>query len=380
MNFQAEYFRELYEKSYKDALNANYVQNFALAQKKFLEAAQYLGKLASMDANNKEVYVQRAETMKRIAAALQGKIDQQARSAQEQAKPQPKRKREDEFPNFQNTQDFEDSPSTPDEDMSAYYTFYSAGDLVDGFDKVIGLEEAKEAVTEYVINPIRYADAYSYNFLSSKCILLEGPPGTGKTTFAKAVAKEIEQPFVLVNVAAMVNCYVGETGKTIDKVFASLRKYVEENDCGITVFFDEFDEIAKSRGGDDKASQTAVPALLRNLDGVKENKNFLILANTNCKESLDSGILSRFRRKIYIPLPDKAMRIQFFQNKLSQLEKEYFDLLHLEELADASEGLSGRTIAQVCDDFLHFVGGVKAGIRTCSDFNEALLDIIRKQK
>ncbi|MBR2337159.1 MAG: ATP-binding protein [Clostridia bacterium] len=376
MNYQVEYYRNLYEKCYKEGLQANDRQNFALAYKKLSESAQYLRKLASVDLANKEIYTARADKIQRIATALQTK-------ANEQAQPCPANQRVDSPYNGYSPSQAVGSDTSggfADEDMSAYYTFYSAGDLVDGFDKVIGLEEAKEAITEYVINPIRYADAYSYNFLSSKCILLEGPPGTGKTTFAKAVAKEIEQPFALVNVAAMVNCYVGETGKTIDKVFASLRRYVEEHNCGITVFFDEFDEIAKSRGGDDKASQTAVPALLRNLDGVKENKNFLILANTNCKESLDAGILSRFRRKIYIPLPDKNMRVQFFKSKLSQLEANFFERLDFEQLADASDGLSGRAIAQICDDFLHFIGGVKAGIRSCEDFNQALLDIIIKQK
>ena len=159
-------------------------------------------------------------------------------------------------------------------------------------------------------------------------------------------------------------------------MFNSLRDYVERNNCGLTVFFDEFDEIAKSRGGDDKASQTAVPALLRNLDGVKENKNFLILANTNCRDSLDAGILSRFRRKIFIPLPDANMRKQFFTNKLKQLEPEYFEQLDMEQLAEASEGLSGRTITQICDDYLHFIGGVKAGLRSCDDFNAALIKIL----
>lgn len=266
------------------------------------------------------------------------------------------------------------------DDMSSFYTFFRAEDLVDGFDKVIGLTEAKEAVTEYIINPIRYPEAYNYRFMSSKCILLEGPPGTGKTTFAKAVAKEIEQPFALVNVASLVNCYVGETGKTIDRVFDSLRAYVQKNDCGITVFFDEFDEIAKSRSGDDKASQTAVPALLRNLDGVKENKNFLIIANTNCREMLDAGILSRFRKRIYIPLPDFGMRVRFFRDKLAQLEDEYYSALDFERLAEASDGMSGRTITQICDDFLYFIGGVKAGIRSCSDYNNVMLDYIANAK
>lgn len=372
MNYKADYYRELYEKSYKEGMRANDQQNYPLAHKKFSDAAVFLRKLAVHDPANQATHNSRAEKIERIAAALQSKVPPVVQQPPQNNPVQP----------GYGTGSVQ-SPGTAmqptaDEDMSAYYTFYEAGDLVDGFDKVIGLEEAKEAVTEYVINPIRYPDAYSYQFLSSKCILLEGPPGTGKTTFAKAVAKEIKQPFALVNVAAMVNCYVGETGKTIDKVFNALRRYVDEHNCGLTVFFDEFDEIAKSREGDDKASQTAVPALLRNLDGVKENKNFLILANTNCKDSLDAGILSRFRRKIYIPLPDKNMRTHFFKNKLSQLEPEFFEKLDLEQLADESDGLSGRTIAQVCDDFLHFVGSVKAGIRICPDFNQALIDIIRK--
>ena len=372
MNFQTDYIRNMYEKAYQEAIMATDRQNYALAIKKFTESASYLKKLASIDPINRETYLGRAEKMQNICMALQEKL------------PPPPPPQPTQYPGRgPSAGEFGQSSSSalPDvsgEDMSSYYTFYTAGELVSGFDKVIGLEEAKEAITEYVINPIRYPDAYSYSFLDSKCILLEGPPGTGKTTFAKAVAKEIEQPFALVNVASLVNCYVGETGKIIDKVFNSLRRYVEENNCGITVFFDEFDEIAKSRGGDDKSSQTAVPALLRNLDGVQQNKNFLILANTNCKEMLDAGILSRFRRKIYIPLPDKSMRIRFFSDKLGQLEPQYSQQLNFEIFADESEGLSGRAITQICDDFLHFMGGVKAGLRTCDDFNEAMVNIIHK--
>ena len=70
------------------------------------------------------------------------------------------------------------------------------------------------------------------------------------------------------------------------------------------------------------------------------------------------------------------MRKRFFMNKLKQLEPQYFDQLDLDALAAASEGLSGRTITQICDDYLHFVGGVKAGLRQCDDFNEALIRIL----
>ena len=263
--------------------------------------------------------------------------------------------------------------------MSQYFTFFSAEDLKEGFEGVIGLEEAKEAVTEYVINPIKYPQHYNYSFADNKAVLLVGPPGTGKTTFAKAVAKEINQPFALINVAQLVNCYVGETGKNIDKVFAALRDYSERNNCGLTVFFDELDEIAKKRGGDDKASSSAVPALLRNMDGVKQNKNFLILANTNCMEMLDDGILDRFRKRIHIPLPDKNMRLAFFRGKLSELEAEYVNQLDIEGFAEMSEGLSGRTITYICDDFKYYVGGVKAGIKDGSDLNSIIYAAINQR-
>ena len=369
----------MYEKAYKDAIRANDSQNFPLAIKKFAESAQYLKRLASMDPTNRDTYLQRADKMVNIAKALQAKYPQGA----PQQPYQSYQTAGAQTPGSSFDSSSSMSSGTPDmsgDEMSSYYTFYSANELTGGFDKVIGLDEAKEAVTEYVINPIRYPEAYNYSFLDSKCILLEGPPGTGKTTFAKAVAKEIKQPFALVNVASLVNCYVGETGKIIDKVFNSIRSFVEENNCGITIFFDEFDEIAQSRGGDDKSSQTAVPALLRNLDGVKQNKNFLIIANTNCVEMLDAGILSRFRKRIFIPLPDKDMRMRFFKDKLAQLEPQYFEQLNVEQLADLSDGMSGRAIAQICDDFLHFVGGVKAGLRSCDNFNDALVNIINKAK
>ena len=367
MNYMIDQYRGMYEKAYQEAVKANEVGNLPLAYKKMTDAALFLRKLASLDQQNKDTYNARADKISRIAAAIQSKMA----SSPPASAP------------IGGTAGPGSSVSTvgeelDGEDMSSFYTFFHADDLTGGFDKVIGLEEAKEAVTEYVINPIRYPEAYNYDFLDNKCILLEGPPGTGKTTFAKAVAKEIQQPFALVNVASLVNCYIGETAKTIDKVFNSLRAYAERNNCGVTVFFDEFDEIAKKRDGDDKASQTAVPALLRNLDGVKGNKNFLIIANTNCQDMLDAGIKDRFRRRIHIPLPDANMREIFFKDKLSQLEPEYFSKLDFASLAAESEGLSGRAISQICDDFLRFVSSIKAGLRTCDNYNDALINIIHR--
>ena len=105
----------------------------------------------------------------------------------------------------------------------------------------------------------------------------------------------------------------------------------------------------------------------------------MIIANTNCVDLLDAGILSRFRRRIFIPLPDKSMRKKFFEMKLGQLEPEYFEKLDLNTIAETSEGLSGRAISQVCDDFLHVIGGIKAGIRVSSDLNAEMMRFIKAQ-
>ena len=361
MALSDEYLYGNFKTNYDEALKAKQCGNLGAAKKKFEQAAFFLEQLSKRKSGTEaaELY-NRAKRIKAIADAI---------TVASPAKPAAAK------PSYTPAQ--ADAPASETdgdgtEGMEEYFTFYKADELGQGFKDVIGLDSAKESVTEYVINPVRYAEHYNYKFNDNKAILLEGPPGTGKTTFAKAVAKEINQPFVLVNVAALVNCYVGETAKNIDKVFVALRTYAEKHQCGLTVFFDEFDEIAKQRGGDDKASASAVPALLRNLDGIKQNKSFLILANTNCMELLDAGILDRFRKRIHIPLPDRNMRLSFFNTKLSELEAEYKEKLDFEHLADISEGLSGRTITYICDDFKYYVSGVKAGIKDGSDLNAVI--------
>lgn len=380
MGYSDEYFYSMFKKCYETAMNAKAVGNLAVAKRNFADAAAYLLKFAqNSKASNKDEMLAQASRLKKISDMIQVPVPVSkpggARSASNGAASGGYG-----FGAYGNSESGRAEEGVGDgDDMQQYFTFYCADDLKEGFESVIGLEEAKNAVTEYVINPIKYPQHYNYSFADNKAVLLEGPPGTGKTTFAKAVAKELKQPFALVNVAMLVNCYVGETGKNIDKVFAALRDYTEKNNCGLTVFFDELDEIAKKRGGDDKASASAVPALLRNMDGVKQNKNFLILANTNCMEMLDDGILDRFRKRIHIPLPDKKMRLAFFKSKLSELEDVYREALDIEGFAEASEGLSGRTITYICDDFKYYVGGVKAGIKDGSDLNSVIYSAIEQR-
>ncbi len=374
MSYMTEQYRALFDKAYNEGLNANKYNNLPLAHRKLTEAMQYARKLAKTDPSQSEYYTVRADKIEKVLAAMQQALAKQQKPVHS--------------PTFEGGAytpggSYGSGAASPDsaieDDDEGFYTFYGVDSLKVGFDDVIGLDEAKDAVTEYVINPIKHRDSYNYNFLGNKCILLEGPPGTGKTTFAKAVAKELGQPFAMINTAALVNAYVGKTAQNIDKVFNALREYVKVNNCGLTIFFDEFDEVAKSRDGDDKTSLAAVPALLRNLDGMQDNSRFLIMANTNCKDMLDRGIQDRFRRKIHIPLPDLETRKKLFRDKLGRvLEPEYFNQLDFDALAKASEGRSGRSITQVCDDFLYLMGAVKAGLKTCDNFTEALLQILER--
>ena len=374
MDYTLEYLNNMFKKAYEEAIFAKDHGNMELAKKRFYDAANILSKLAE-----KSPLAKRDEIMARSIRlkAIADSIDLSKTYAQ---------KNNNTYNNNSSSSsggyygDTGSESGDPAEGLEGFVEFYAADELNEGFDGVIGLEDAKEAVTEYVINPIKYQEAYNYKFASNKAILLEGPPGTGKTTFAKAVAKEINQPFALVNVANLVNAYIGETAKNIDKVFVALREYTEKNNCSITIFLDELDEIAKKRTSDDKTSASAVPALLRNMDGVKENKHFLILANTNFVDMLDDAILDRFRKIIHIPLPDARMRKVFFQNKLKEVEPEFMEQLDLDMLAEESEGLSGRKITYICDDFKYYLGAFKAGNKQDGDLNAELVRLINKAR
>lgn len=379
MNFSAEYLTDGFRKNYKEALAAKERGDLVRAKDKFRLAADYLEKLAAISEGEKrEENLRNAARLRAVAEAIHvdncRNIYEDGVGASAVYSPET-----DGSPAHIYPIDIEDRGEALPAGMEQYFTFYRPNDLC-GFDNVIGLEDAKAAVKEYVIDPILYPQAYNYSFLDNKAILLEGPPGTGKTTFAKAVAHEIHQPFALVNVAALVNCYIGETGKNIDKVFAFLRSYAEKHECGITVFFDELDEIAKRRGGEDKASEAAVPALLRNLDGVKGNKAFLILANTNRKDVLDPAIAERFRKLIFIPLPDEKTRRKLFESKLSDVEPQFFEELGLAHAAEISEGLSGRDITFLCDDLKYYLAKIKAGLIERAGIAEHLVRLIEERK
>lgn len=378
-NFSQSYLYNGFNSNYKEGIAALDRGRNVEAKDKLFKAAEFLEKLSIVNPASRDEYLLRAKRIKDIAAAIEiapPKAQQPAASAGWQGAYGSQSAYGSQGASYGAQAEQEQDDMS---DMAQYFSFYTVDKLGGGFDDIIGLESAKAAINEYIILPHKYPEAYSYSFLDGTSILLEGPPGTGKTTFAKAVAKEINQPFALINVASLVNCYVGETGKNIDKVFQYLRDYADRNDTGITIFMDELDEIAKKRGSDDKSSEAAVPALLRNLDGMKGNKNFLIIANTNRKDMLDAAILERFRKQLYIPLPDADMRKRLFEIKLKEVEPSFLIELDMNRAAEISEGLSGRDITFISDDFKYFLSRIKAGIEQDPNIEAKLEQLITER-
>jgi len=170
------------------------------------------------------------------------------------------------------------------------------------WDDIGGLENVKDVIKKSAVigiieNKPKAIEAWN-------TILFYGPPGTGKTLMAAAVAKNIDATFFDVKVSQLLSKYYGESPKIMSALFEVARE-----EAPSVVFIDEFDSIALSRGADiDEESRRGLSTLLAELDGLSSkasDKEFvLVIAATNTPDAIDEAIMSRFGKKIEIPLPD----------------------------------------------------------------------------
>ena len=216
------------------------------------------------------------------------------------------------------------------------------------FDDVAGEEEAKESLAEivdYLHNPKKYTDVGAS---MPKGVLLVGPPGTGKTMLAKAVAGEANVPFFSISGSEFVEMFVGMGASKVRDLFSQAE---EKAPC--IVFIDEIDAIGKKRdgqaGGNDEREQT-LNQLLTEMDGFEGNNGVMILAATNRPESLDPALTrpGRFDRRVPVELPDLKGREDIL--KVHAKKVKLADDVDFHTIARMAAGASGAELANIVNE------------------------------
>jgi transitional endoplasmic reticulum ATPase len=210
-----------------------------------------------------------------------------------------------------------------------------------------GLDEAKHLLREAIEWPLKHGDLFlQIGTTPPKGIVLSGPPGSGKTLLAKAVAKESGVNFIAVKGPELLSKWVGESEQSVREVFRKARLAAP---C--IIFFDEIDALCPVRGSgssDSGVGDRIVSQFLTEMDGIEELKGVVVLGATNRLDMVDPGLLSpgRFDLVVELPMPDRDTRREIFA--VHTLGKPLAPDVELETLADLSEGLMGGDIASVC--------------------------------
>ncbi|MFW9980266.1 MAG: CDC48 family AAA ATPase [Candidatus Thorarchaeota archaeon] len=210
------------------------------------------------------------------------------------------------------------------------------------WDDVGGLEKVKARLREAVEAPLRHPEVFTeMGIRSPKGVLLFGPPGTGKTMLAKAVATEAEANFISIRGPEIFNKYVGESEKAVREIFKKARQTAP---C--ILFFDEIDAIMSSRTARDDTgvSKRIVNQFLAELDGMQSLQNVLVIGATNRADILDPAVLrpGRFDAVVFVPPPDLEARKEILRVHTKNMP--LADDVNLDTLATMTEGFSGADI------------------------------------
>jgi len=215
------------------------------------------------------------------------------------------------------------------------------------WEQIGGLPDVKRTIKEAIILPF-IQDKPPY-IRSTRTILLYGPPGTGKTLLAKASSNTLNATFFEARLSTLLSKYFGESSKLVNALFTKARKLQPS-----VIFMDELDSVAGVRGtGMHEATRRVLGQILTEIEGfnTKKEDKVLIMGATNKPWDLDEAMISRFERKIYVPLPDERARKAIFKIHLEGAQLGF----DVSELVSRTEGFSGRDIAHVCQEAINLM-------------------------
>ncbi|ORX92862.1 AAA-domain-containing protein [Basidiobolus meristosporus CBS 931.73] len=215
------------------------------------------------------------------------------------------------------------------------------------WEDIAGLNYAKQALKEIVILPALRPDLFTGLRAPARGLLLFGPPGTGKTMLAKAVANAGNLRFFSISAATLTSKYVGESEKLVRALFAVAQELAPS-----VIFIDEVDSILKERSeSEHEASRRLKTEFLLQFDGVSNHseKRILVMGATNRPQELDEAVRRRFEKRIYIPLPDSDVRRQLLDHLLRD-QNTSITSREMQTLVDLTEGYSGSDLTALAKD------------------------------
>ncbi|MFN4046046.1 MAG: AAA family ATPase, partial [Acidilobaceae archaeon] len=216
------------------------------------------------------------------------------------------------------------------------------------FEDIAGLEHAKNAMMETIVYPIKRPDLFPLGW--HRGILLFGPPGTGKTMLAGAVAREAGAELLHADAASIMSKWLGEGEKNVKRLFSYARERASRG-VPVIVFIDEVDALLGVYSTEVGGEARVRNQFLKEMDGILDKNlkiHMFVLGATNKPWKLDEAFLRRFQKRIYVPLPDKKARKQLLELLTKKIKLD--DSINLDELAETLEGYSGSDIKDIVQD------------------------------